>query len=146
MHLILNTLVPQPLPTVWQGFTRSLFDRLSPPFPPVRVIRFDGCQRGDVVHLQLNFLLFRQDWISHIVDQQTTDTEIYFIDEGVKLPFFLRSWQHRHRLLHHPSGGTVVIDDITFRTPFRLTDYLIYPFMWAQFAYRKPIYQRVFDL
>ena len=144
MHVLIKTRVRQPLSTVWAGFDRSLFDQLSPPFPPVDVVRFDGCRRGDVVHPRLNFLLFKQDWISHIIDQQTSSDEIYFIDQGTQLPFFLRYWHHRHRLLRDPAGGTVVVDDITFRTPFRLTDYLMYPLMWLQFAYRKPIYKGVF--
>ena len=99
MHLRLQTSVQQPLSTVWAGFDRSLFKRLSPPFPPVTVVRFDGCQRGDIVHLRLNFGLFRSDWISRITDQQTTSGEIYFVDEGEQLPFFLRYWRHHHRLL-----------------------------------------------
>ncbi len=145
MQLLLETPVSQPLPAVWAGFDRSLFDRLSPPFPPVDVVRFDGCRKGDVVHLRLNFLLFRQDWISRITDQQTSTEEIYFIDQGTQLPFFLRYWHHRHRLLRDPAGGgTIIVDAITFQTPFRLTDYLIYPLLWLQFAYRKPIYRRVF--
>ena len=146
MHLLLKTHVNQSLPAVWAGFDRSLFDQLSPPFPPVDVVRFDGCLQGDIVHLRLNFLLFRQDWISLITDQQTRPDEIYFIDRGTQLPFFLRYWQHHHRLLRDPAGGTVVVDDITFQTPFRLTDYLMYPLLWLQFAYRKPIYRRIFGV
>lgn len=150
MNILLKTPVRQPLPKVWAGFDRDLFERLAPPFPPVKVVRFDGCRKGDVVHLRLNFLLFKQDWISDIVDQQTHQSaglpdEIFFVDEGRKLPFFLRYWHHRHRLLHDAqTGGTIIIDDITFRTPSRLTDWLFYPLMWAQFAYRKPIYRRIF--
>lgn len=147
MHLLIKTRVEQPLSTVWAGFDRALFDQLSPPFPPVEVVRFDGCLQGDVVHLQLNFLLFRQDWVSLIVEQQTADNEIFFVDEGTRLPFFLRFWRHRHRLIQSSDGSnqTVIADEITFRTPFLLTDYLIYPLMWLQFAYRKPIYRRVFS-
>lgn len=144
MHLILKTRVRQPLPAVWTGFDRALFDQLSPPFPPVDVVRFDGCRAGDVVHLRLNFLLFRQDWISLITSQQAGPDEIYFVDEGTRLPFFLTYWQHRHRLLRDPAGGTVIVDDVMFRTPSWLTDYLMYPLLWLQFAYRKPIYRRVF--
>lgn len=153
MHLLLSTPVRQSVTQVWVGFDRQLFNRLAPPFPPVEVVRFDGCLKGDVVHLRLNFILFKQDWISDIVDQQTVHNqgipegpdEIFFVDQGTRLPFFLRYWQHRHRLVHDSkTGGTVIIDDITFRTPSRLTDLLFYPLMWLQFAYRKPIYRRVF--
>ena len=144
MHILLATLVQQSVDQVWAGFDRTLFDRLSPPFPPVDVVRFDGCLTGDVVQLRLNFLVFRQEWTSHIIDQQTTADEIYFVDQGTKLPFFLAYWHHRHRLLRDSSGGTRIVDDITFRTPYRLTDYLLYPVMWLQFAYRKPIYRQIF--
>ena len=148
MRLRLVTQVHQSLPTVWAGFNLALFERLNPPFPPVKVIRFDGCLRGDVVHLRLNFLLFQQDWISHIVDQQQTDTEIFFVDKGIQLPFFLSFWQHHHgllRVIDEKNGNqTSIIDDITFKTPFLLTDYILYPLLWLQFAYRRPIYRRVF--
>ncbi|MEZ0609929.1 hypothetical protein ACAW74_15540 [Fibrella sp. WM1] len=144
MTITIRTAVEQPVDQVWAGFNRDLFDRLSPPFPPVRVLRFDGCLTGDVVSLELNFLLFKQTWTSDIIDQQTTPDEIYFIDQGVKLPFFLRAWHHKHRLIRQGSG-TVIADEITYQTPYRLFDYLMYPLMWAQFVYRKPIYRQTFS-
>lgn len=154
MHLLLKTPVTSSVQHVWNGFDRSLFDQLSPPFPPVDVVRFDGCLKGDTVHLRLNFLLFKQDWISLITDQRTIETanrtdEIYFIDEGTQLPFFLAYWRHRHSIVRDTAAETgddraIIVDDITFRTPFRLTDYLFYPLLWLQFAYRKPIYRRIF--
>ncbi len=144
MKLILNTDVEQAYLSVWKGFDKRLFHQLSPPFPPVRVVRFDGCLKGDVVELELNFLLFKQRWKSVIVEQQTVDSEIFFIDEGVKLPFFLRFWRHKHRIIK--SGKHAVItDEIEFRTPFLLMDYVFYPLFWIQFAYRKPIYRRIFS-
>lgn len=149
MHLYLKTYVSQPADQVWTGFDRTLFDQLAPPFPPVDVVRFDGCKTGDIVHLRLNFLFFKQDWISLISDQQATETEIYFVDTGTKLPFFLSQWQHRHRLLRlnarpNAASQTCIVEDITFHTPTRLTDYLLYPLLWLQFAYRRPIYRRFF--
>lgn len=128
---------------VWDGFTLRLFNQLNPPFPPVAVVRFDGCRKGDTVHLRLNFLLFKQDWTSLITEQQTTEQEIYFIDQGVKLPFFLAYWQHKHRIIRAGSHARIA-DEVTFRTPTRLTDYLLYPILYGLFAYRKPIYRRYF--
>ena len=143
MKLTIQTRVNRPYDQVWAGFDKTLFDQLSPPFPPVRVVRFDGCLKGDIVDLELNFLLFKQRWVSHITDQKTTDTEIFFVDEGRQLPFFLSQWTHRHRILKDQNNA-IIADEITFRTPFWLTDYLFYPLLWVQFAYRKPIYRRVF--
>ena len=143
MKLTIRTPVQASLAAVWKGFDRKLFDQLSPPFPPVTVLRFDGCLRGDVVSLELNFILFKQVWNSDIIDQQTSDAEIFFIDQGTKLPFFLKAWHHKHRLIKQGTG-TVIADEITFQTPNALLDYLFYPLMWVQFMYRKPIYRRVF--
>lgn len=143
MNIKISTKVNQSLLQVWEGFNLELFSKLAPPFPPVEVKEFGGCLKGDKVHLQLNFILFKQDWISDIIDQQSTDTEIYFIDKGTKLPFFLSYWQHKHRLVKDGTG-TIIIDEIAFRTPTIITDYLFYPLMYLQFLYRKPIYQKVF--
>ena len=150
MHIILETPVHQSIASVWSGFDRSLFEKLTPAFPPVKVVRFDGCLPGDVVHLQLNFVFFRQDWISLIVEQQASSEEIYFIDQGTTLPFFLSYWHHRHRLqraVDQQTGQdqTIIIDDITYRTPFWLLDYLLYPVLWLQFVCRKPVYRRIFN-
>ncbi len=144
MNIKISTKVNQSLLKVWEGFNLELFSKLAPPFPPVEVKEFGGCLKGDKVHLELNFIFFKQDWISDIVDQKRTETEIYFIDEGTKLPFFLSYWRHQHRLVKNDEG-TMIIDDITFKTPTILTDYLFYPLMYLQFLYRKPIYKKVFE-
>jgi ligand-binding SRPBCC domain-containing protein len=144
MNIKISTKVNQSLLKVWEGFNLELFSKLAPPFPPVEVKEFGGCLKGDKVHLELNFILFKQDWISDIVEQNRTESEIYFIDEGTKLPFFLRYWKHKHRLVKE-NEGTIIIDDITFKTPTILTDYLFYPLMYLQFFYRKPIYRKVFE-
>jgi ligand-binding SRPBCC domain-containing protein len=144
MNIKISTKVNQSLLKVWEGFNLELFSKLAPPFPPVEVKEFGGCLKGDKVHLELNFILFKQDWISDIVEQNRTESEIYFIDEGTNLPFFLRYWKHKHRLVKE-NEGTIIIDDITFKTPTILTDYLFYPLMYLQFFYRKPIYRKVFE-
>ena len=149
MRIICKTTINQSLPQVWAGFDRHLFEQLTPIFPPVRIIRFDGCLRGDVVQLELNFFLFHQNWVSLIVDQKTASDEIYFIDQGTQLPFFLSYWQHHHRLhrIIDPKTAqeqTVIVDDVTFRTPFLLTNVLVYPVLWLQFLGRKFTYKRRF--
>ncbi len=143
MRLTVTTPVRQDYITVMKGFTEQLFMRLNPPFPPVKLLRFDGCKKGDVVSLELNFILFKQRWDSLIVESELNDREFYFIDEGKKLPFFLKYWHHHHRILKDGTH-TRLVDDITFRSPFLLMDYLLYPVLWLQFWYRKPVYRKVF--
>lgn len=143
MKLKIETEVEQGYLDVKAGFDESLFRKLSPPFPPVKVLRFDGCERGNLVILELNFLLFKQLWTSEITADHTDDSEFFFIDEGVKLPFFLKKWKHKHKVI---STGiqSKIVDEIEFEAPFFWMNWAMYPLLWLQFAYRKPIYRKVF--
>ena len=145
MHVTLRTTVVQAPAQVMAGFTRELFVALAPPFPKLRVLRFDGCRTGDQVEIELNTLVKRLPWTSLIVDHgQQPDGTLFFIDEGQVLPPPLRYWRHRHLIQPGPNGGSVIADDLEYRTASRLLDVLLYPAMWAQFAWRKPIYRRWF--
>ncbi|RYU78626.1 SRPBCC family protein [Hymenobacter persicinus] len=145
MLLTLRTPVAQPPAQVMAGFTRELFLALAPPFPRFSLRRFDGCRRGDQVEIELVTGPLRQRWTSLITDHgQRPDGTHYFVDEGQVLPAPLRYWRHRHLIEPGPGGGSVIVDAIEFRTASVLLDALLYPAMWAQFAYRKPIYRRYF--
>ena len=143
MRIYITTAVPQPYREVAQKFDQSLFEALSPPFPRARLLRYDGNRPGDEVHVRLHFGFFRQTWHSLITDAGAQAGLVYFVDEGRKLPFFLRHWRHRHEIRQHGTGS-LIVDDISFRSPIRLLDYLLYPLMYLQFAYRKPVYRRRF--
>ena len=145
MRITICTEVEQDYQSVMKGFNQELFMKLNPPFPPVRLLRFDGCRKDDIVALELNFIFFKQQWVSTIREDGLDEEEFYFIDEGVKLPFFLKHWHHHHRVLQRGAGAKI-IDDITFRSPSLLLDLLLWPVMWLQFLYRKPVYKRLFSL
>lgn len=145
MKISIQTPVNQSIESVWNGFTESLFTQLAPPFPPVNLLRFDGSEQGNEVHIELNLLLFKQLWVSLITENVKTAEEIYFIDEGMKLPFFLSFWRHKHRLVRiagSTSPQTMIIDEIEFSSPFGV---LIYPVLYLQFLYRRPIYKKIFS-
>lgn len=144
MKIQISTKVDQDYLSVKDGFNESLFKKLSPPFPPVKLIRFDGSAKGDIVTLELNFLLFKQIWKSEIVDDQTNETEFYFIDVGVELPFFLKKWRHKHRIINS-EFGSVIRDEIEFSGPIGIMTLLLYPVLYLQFAYRIRIYKKIFS-
>ncbi|MFC6222061.1 hypothetical protein ACFP2F_02320 [Hymenobacter artigasi] len=145
MHVTLRTSVSQPPAVVMAGFTRELFVALAPPFPRLRLLRFDGCHTGDRVEIELDTLVKRLSWTSLIVDDGVQpDGTHFFVDEGQVLPPPLRFWRHRHLIQPGPRGGSVIVDALEYRTASRLLDALIYPAMWAQFAWRRPIYRRWF--
>ena len=145
MRVLLRTTVAQPPAQVMAGFTKKLFVALAPPFPKLRLLRFDGCRTGDQVEIELDTLVKRLLWTSLIVDDgQLADGTLFFVDEGRILPPPLRFWRHRHLLEPGPNGTCVIVDDLEYRTASPLLDRLLYPAMWAQFAWRKPIYRRWF--
>ncbi len=144
MKITIKTEVKSSIKIVWQGFTQKLFLKLAPPFPPVKLVRFEGCLKGDIVSMELNFIVLKQNWTSLITEQIETEEEIYFIDEGTELPFFLKNWKHKHRIVKHDNNASI-IDEIEYKTPTILTDYLFYPILYLQFVYRKPIYKKVFN-
>lgn len=139
----IDTLVSQSLEQVKMGFNDQLFLKLNPPFPKVKLKRFDGCLTGDIVSLELNFIFFKQLWVSEIVEDESTAETFYFVDKGTEMPFFFKNWRHKH-LLSDKGGKTVITDDISYQTPFVILDWLLYPFLYLQFNYRKPIYRKVF--
>lgn len=139
MQILIETPVADDYKTVWAGFNENLFVALKPIFPPLKLLRFDGSMKGDQVHVQI----FNQRFDALIVEQAELPNEIYFVDEGKQLPFPLKTWRHKHRILK-ADEGSVIIDDINFSTGSKLLDYLVYPGLYFQFAGRKPVYQKVF--
>jgi len=126
-------------------FDKDLFLALAPPGVPVKLVRFEGSEKGNIVHIRLNLLgISKQDWVSEITENEVLDTHCYFTDEGVKLPFFLSYWKHKHIIERKGEDQSEIVEDIEFKTPFFLMDYLMYPILYLQFYYRKPIYQRLF--
>jgi ligand-binding SRPBCC domain-containing protein len=145
MNVILRTSVAQAPAQVMAGFTRELFVALAPPFPRLVLHRFDGCRAGDVVEIELDTLVKHLPWTSLITDDGVLSNGThYFVDEGQILPPPLRYWRHRHLIEPGPNSGSVIVDNLEYRTGFRALDVLIYPAMWAQFAWRRPIYRRWF--
>lgn len=151
MRLNIHTSVEKPYQEVFAGFTFELFKKLTPTFPPVTIKRFDGCKTGDEVHIEmvLPVLNRREIWISRIVSSGVVEgnslytNEIYFIDEGIELPFFLTSWRHRHRIIKSEEGGAVIVDDIEYTTPLWLLPFVA-PVISGQFRARQPIYREYF--
>jgi ligand-binding SRPBCC domain-containing protein len=144
MNLTIRTHVKADWNRVREGFSSHLFVKLSPPYPRVKLLRFDGSNKGDLVALELNFLLFKQKWTSEIVEESIGDGCWLFVDEGKELPFFLKSWNHVHEVRKSKSGS-IISDSIRFSSGWLLIDFLLWPLMAAQFLYRKPIYRNVFS-
>ena len=109
----------------------------------LEVERFDGCKKGDEVHLKMSlFGILNQRWISHITKDVKSDYDIYFIDEGALIPPPLKKWTHYHRIEKISELASYVIDDIDYTTGNAVLDLILYPALYSMFYCRKPIYKR----
>lgn len=128
---------------VKQGFNEALFKALNPPWMPMKVVHFGGCITGDRVVLRLGPPFFPLMWESLITQHGQSDHSFWFIDEGKRLPFFLKSWKHLH-YVSATEEGTVIVDDITLSFSFFLFQPMGFLIRY-QMAYRKKAYLRYFN-
>lgn len=141
-----RTRVNASMKDVWTLFDATLLAKLSPPFPKVRIVRFDGCQTGDMVSLELNLLFAKLPWTSQITDSIQKEDVCAFVDEGVEMPFGLRAWRHEHRIEKQDVTSCTIVDQISFKTNYLLLDYLLFPLFWGMIVYRIPLYKLYLNL
>ncbi len=144
MRITIKTKVKQEYKKVFQAFDINLFMKLKPPLIGLNVLRFDGCQQGDEVHVEINILGFKQKWVSLITSQHSDENEVYFIDEGVLLPKPLKYWKHMHKI-EKSIDSSIIIDDICYKSGSIFVDLLLFPAFYLQFFYRKPVYKSFFS-
>lgn len=126
------------------GFNEKLFRFLLPSEKIARLIRYDGEKTGGIIHIRFSFP-WASDWISKITDSKKQTNEYYFIDKGVKLPFGLKQWTHKHIIKRISTEESMIVDEIDFSTGFNLTDFLVYPFLYFAFLPRKRSYRKYFE-
>jgi ligand-binding SRPBCC domain-containing protein len=144
MRILIKTRIKTNYTEAMAQFDRALFEALAPPFPKIEIVEFTGSKKGDRVHIR--FLPpVNQDWISDITADGINEKEAYFIDEGVKMPFPLKQWRHKHIVEKDGEHNAVIIDDITYEGPNKIVSFLMYPFLYLSFLGRKPIYKRWFN-
>lgn len=138
MKILIKTPIARDYQSVFKLFDLKLFKALKPPLIKLVVERFDGCKKGDEVHLNVS----GKRWVSHITEYVENEDEIYFIDVGVIIPTPLTSWKHIHRIERTGLNSCNVVDEIYFSTGNQLLDKLVYPAITAMFLLRKPVYKR----
>jgi ligand-binding SRPBCC domain-containing protein len=145
MHFQIRTPVAGNPREVFKRFDRALFMRLAPPGVRLTLHQFDEpLAVGGVVHLEVKFFgLLRQEWFNRITALEAGDRQSSFVDEGERLPWPLRRWRHHHIIRLGPQG-TEIVDDITYHSANALLDVLMFPIVYFQFLYRKPVYRKYF--
>lgn len=138
MKLIIKTDISRNFREVFSRFDQNLFEALKPPLVSLKVVRFDGCKKGDEVHLSVA----GQRWVSHITDYYEDNDQIYFVDQGAIIPPPIKHWKHIHRIERTGENTSVVIDDIEYSTGNIILDKMLYPALYAMFSLRGPIYKK----
>lgn len=141
-NLVFKCPVKASVEEVKEGFNLELFKALKPPLVQMEVSRFDGCSKGDEVHLSVGLGL-KVSWISLITEDHQDDNQWYFIDEGKLLPPPLKKWRHIHSVIKD-GDGAIIVDDISFTSNNRVLDFLLRPTMHFQFSGRYDVYQNLF--
>lgn len=144
MLLHLKTNVQQDYLSVFEAFDEQLFRKLAPPYPRLKLLRFDGSKPGDVVEVELQTGIKSFRWTSLITEREINDTAAWFVDEGQVVPPPLRSWRHKH-LITKQDSGAIIHDIIDYSTGYRVSDALLYPLMLAAFGMRGPVYRKLFS-
>jgi ligand-binding SRPBCC domain-containing protein len=132
--------------SVFLRFNHSLLLQLTPPGMRMELLEFQDPQEPNgKIEMRVTILgLIKQEWENAFSDYELGEAECHFVDQGVKMPFPIRLWRHDHRVLADGPDQAIINDDVTFGSGFFLMDWMLFPILWLQFRYRRPIYRRVF--
>lgn len=144
MNIQLSTKVDGNYKDIMRQFDRRLFEALKPSLADMEIVAFTGSEKGDKVHIRFKSPI-KAEWISHITGHGENEKESFFIDEGVKLPFPLSYWKHKHIVRKITNKTSYIIDDITFKDPNLMASWLLYPAIYMGFYPRKKIYKKYFN-
>jgi len=143
MNITLSAPVKGNYKKVMAAFDRELFEALKPPQGEMEIVKFTGSKKGDQVHMKF-ISPIQAEWISDITEDGANDERAWFVDVGVKLPWPLKTWTHKHIVEKVDEHNSVIIDDMTFTGRNALLTLLLYPAIFIGFYPRKKIYQNYF--
>jgi ligand-binding SRPBCC domain-containing protein len=143
-YVSITTFIPLPIQEVTKRFDRRLFDYLAPPFPKLKIKRYDGQKKGDVIQLSLGLWPIFLPWHLVIVDAWEDEKSWGFTDQATMLPFPLTAWRHEHRLVAIGPMETSIEDFVGFRAGPNWLTKLMQPIVHNMFTSRKPAYLRYF--
>ena len=88
------------------------FERLTPPFDPVKVKKRRGGIDGGTVHIQMNLGPIPLTWIAK---HHSYKKNVQFLDEQISGPFV--EWNHKHLFEKLDNQSSKLIDKIDYQLP-----------------------------
>jgi len=118
------------------------FERLVPPWAPVRLERFEGIGEGDRAVLRMGPGPLALRWVA---EHHDVIEGRQFCDRQVQGPF--AHWDHTHRFEPTDEGECRLVDRIEYALPAgglgaAVAPYLVEPELRRQFAYRHRVTRR----
>jgi uncharacterized protein (TIGR01777 family) len=118
------------------------FQRLVPPWAPIRLESFDGIQEGDRAVLRIGPGPLALRWVA---EHHDVIEGRQFCDRQVQGPF--SHWNHTHRFAPLDDGRCRLVDEIEYEPPAgglgdAAAPYLLEPELRRQFAYRHRVTRR----
>jgi len=129
--------------TVFRWHARpGAFERLVPPWAPVRLERFEGIGEGDRAVLRMGPGPLALRWVA---EHHDVIEGRQFCDRQVQGPF--AHWDHTHRFEPTDEGGCRLVDRIEYALPAgglgaAAAPWLVEPELRRQFAYRHRVTRR----
>lgn len=136
-----------PAETVFDWHARpGAFQRLVPPWAPVRLESFEGIREGDRAVLRMGPGPLAVKWVA---EHHDVVEGRQFCDRMVQGPF--AQWDHTHRFEPQGDGGSRLVDHIEYALPGgglgeAAAPYLLEPELRRQFAYRHRVTRRDLEL
>jgi ligand-binding SRPBCC domain-containing protein len=140
-EIILSSTFKADFREVKENFNKNLFEFLLPKIPPSKILRYDGHELRDEIHL----IVAKQKWVSIISQVSETQDEYSFTDSGRELPFPITHWKHKHRVLRLNEKEVVIIDEIQYECKNEILTKAFYPILLAQFSLRINQYKNYFE-
>ncbi len=144
MKVVIKTEVVGYYLEIMRGFDRKLFEALKPKNADMEIVEFTGSKKGDLVKLKFNKPI-AIEWTSVITEHGENKKEAWFIDEGTVLPYPLKKWRHKHRVLKINDSHSYIIDEMNYECVNPLITIILKPFVYLAFYPRKKVYQQYFN-
>jgi ligand-binding SRPBCC domain-containing protein len=143
MRFVLRTAVGQPPDEVFPVFGEASFvESLAPGFMGLKVVKI-GLELGDEIEVRFTKLGPRTPWTSRIDELDNGPDGIRFVDRSGQIPWPLAWLHHHHGFLVH-GEGTLLVDDVRFRTRPAFIGIFVWPVLRLSFGLRRGAYRKRF--
>lgn len=122
---------------------KNLFKEITPAVLNFNIIKFDGISVGDDIKIQMNFGK-EFIWHSKVVSSKKNEVELTFIDVGILMLPFMKSWHHEHQFKLVEDGKTIIRDFISFECEPKIFEFLYYGIFYTMFKIRSQTYNSFF--